>query len=502
MAIEPIYEVAVLDGLQRLCSGQIVAEARLVPPHGEEISKILGVSATADVYATEVFTGEARIKGKVEFRVIYLSTDGKCRCNCHKTEFTDKIADDSIMGGVTCVVAKVLDTDVVSATESEIKLAAVVETELIGVTSKRVKYLVKGGDGIFSHEQSLDCTKVIASFNGETTVTAEEEVNARKIECVESRVFIKKAVASTDMAVIEGEIISEVLCSSDDDMRRVEVNTPFSFEVEANGSKGGALAVATPRLSEVRYTLTEGENNTITLEYEVCVCGFVLDEVKISAVTDVFSVCNELIKSEECVDYVVNRNCTYFDDEADGNVTLGAELPIVDNIVTTLGSSLVLSNVYALDGRVVVEGLARTNVIYFSGESNSCSSVAVEIPFSITKPLPVNENDDVYAFGEIMSVSAKIRRGNEIDTGALLRICVITSEHRKVDMISELIEGAEICAPQSVLSMHVGGKKESLWDVSKALYASPDVVLEQNPDVNFPLEGGEHIIIYRSPKRN
>ncbi|MCH5164751.1 MAG: DUF3794 domain-containing protein, partial [Clostridiales bacterium] len=491
---------AVLDGLQKLCSGQVVAEAKLVPPHGEEITKILGVSAVADVTTTEVFTGEARIKGKVDFRVLYSGAGGE-RSLDYRAEFTDKITDDAIMGGHPCVIAKVLDTDIVSATDSEIKLAAVVETELFGQVSKRIKYLVNGGDSIYSHESKINYTKVLCEVSGRTDVTAEASVNASKIECVESRVCIGKTIASSNMVVIEGDVVSDVVYSNDSGMGHVLLTTPLSFEVEADGCVSGATVCATAHLEGVKATIVEGEENTILVNYDICANGFVMEERSLQSVLDVFSVRNELNKTTEKIDFAVNKCCVYFEDEADGNVTLEAGLPIVDNIITPLGSSVILSNVYATDGKVIIEGLVRTNVIYFSGESNSCNSVSVELPFSTSKPLDVKEGDIVFASGEVLGITTKIRRGNEIDVRANLRFCANVSEKTELCVITELSEGAEIVAPKGAISMHIASKKETLWDVSKVLCATPETVMEQNPELSFPLSGGERIVCFRKINR-
>lgn len=496
MAFEPIYEVAVLDGLQKLCSGQVVTEAKLVPPHGEEITKILGVSAMVDVVTTEVFTGEARVKGRVDFRVIYSGAGGD-RSLDYRAEFTDKIVGDAITGGHPLVFAKVLDTDVVSASESEVKLAAVVEIELFGTVSKRIKYLVKGGDSIYSHEQKVDYTKVVSEINATTDVTAEAAVNASKIECIESRVCINKAFASSNIAVIEGDVVSDVVYSGEGGMGHIALTTPFSFETEAEGAENGDTVCATARLIDVKATIVEGEENTVLINYEIGVCGFVTQQRCIQPVTDVFSVKNEMVKTCEKVELAVNKHCLYLEDEADGSITLEAGLPIVDNIITPLGSSVILSNVYALDGKVTIEGLVRTNVIYFSGESNSSNSVSVELPFSISKPLDVKEGDMVFASAEVLGVYTKIRRGNEIDVRAGLRICVTVCEKTEVCVITELSEGEEIASPKGAISLHIASKKETLWDVSKVLCATPETIMEQNPELTFPLSGGERIVCFR-----
>ncbi len=496
MAFEPIYEVAVMGGLQKLCSGQVVAEAKLVPPHGEEITKILGVSATADVTTTEVFTGEARIKGRVDFRVLY-SCDGGDRCLEYRAEFTDKIIGDAITGGHPCAIAKVLDTDIVSADGGEIRLAAVVETELFGEVSKRIKYLVKGGDDIYLNENKINYNKILSEVCGKTDVTAESALNADKIECVESRVCINKSTSSTDMVVFEGDVISDVVYSREGNMGHVLLTTPFSFEAEATGCMSGATVFATASISDVKATLLDGEEKTIIVNYEIRVCGFAFEERSIDAVNDVFSVHNELNKTCEKIDYAINKQCLCFRDEADGSVTLEQGLPIVDNIITPLGSSILLSNVYAMDGKVMFEGLIRTNVIYYSGESNSSNSVSALIPFSVSKQLDVKEGDEVYATGEVLGVHAKIRRGNEIDIRADICLCVYTSEKASFCAITELSEGEQIEAPTAAIAMHIASKKETLWDIAKALSVTPETVTEQNPELSFPLSGGECVVCFR-----
>lgn len=494
MAFEPIYEVAVLDGLQKLCSGQVVAEAKLVPPHGDEIAKILGVSAIADVVATEVFTGEARIKGKVDFKVFYSDAEGQSRCLDYSAEFTDKITCDAITSGRPCVIAKVLDTDIVSASGSEVKLAAVVETELFGQTSGRIKYLVKGGDGIYSHEKTLSGTKVVSSFGSSTEVTAETEAPAEEIECAESRVCVTKATASANVVTVEGYVVGDIIYRGKDGVGHINLKTPYSVEIEADGAGEGNKVWAVSRIVEAKATVINGEQTTILVSYEIDVCGYVLEEKSFEVITDVFSVKNELVKSNEQIEYSVNKGCVYFEDEVNGSVTLDADLPIVDSIITPLGSSVILSNVYSSDGKIVIEGLVRTNIIYYSGESNSTNAVAVELPFSIVRQ---DGDGEVYATAEVLGVYAKIRRGNEIDVRAELAVCMSVSEKAYINIITDLAEGDQIAVPASAISMHVASKKETLWDVAKVLGAAPETVTEQNPELVFPLEGGERIICYR-----
>ena len=64
---DTIFEVIRPDCLQRVGTGQAVVEARLAPMAGTGFAKILSISCTATASLTEVFKGEARYGGRVNF---------------------------------------------------------------------------------------------------------------------------------------------------------------------------------------------------------------------------------------------------------------------------------------------------------------------------------------------------------------------------------------------------------------------------------------------------
>ena len=150
------------------------------------------------------------------------------------------------------------------------------------------------------------------------------------------------------------------------------------------------------------------------------------------------------------------------------------------------------------DDEMLVEGVVGGNVIYYCAEANSENSVAVELPFSLKVAVPgLKEDDEVYARGEVISASLKIRRGNEIDVRAevAFEVCAAASSTKCV--ITELTEGEARIIPTAAISVHVARPGESLWDVAKATGTTPEAVMAQNPDLELPLKGGERVIVYR-----
>ena len=149
MAFEPVYDVVRLSSRKRIASAQTVAEARLLPAPGTVIARVLSITAETKVGASEVFAGEARYGGRVDFTVLFVDVDGKNHTVAHSADFSDKIESPRIGAGMQASFSgEVLDTDVVNVSSSEIKLAAVVEIRLDADESEEIKCLVGGGTGI------------------------------------------------------------------------------------------------------------------------------------------------------------------------------------------------------------------------------------------------------------------------------------------------------------------------------------------------------------------
>ena len=123
MAFEPVYSDLSPSYPTQLAAGQAVIEARLLPA-GFTVGKVLSASADVTVVPGEVFTGEARYGGKANFRVLVLDGEGICRSLDYVAEFSDKLTGEGITAQTSPALSCcVLDTDIVLATEHEIKLA-------------------------------------------------------------------------------------------------------------------------------------------------------------------------------------------------------------------------------------------------------------------------------------------------------------------------------------------------------------------------------------------
>lgn len=505
MAFEPVYEKPAPECLKRLCSGQAVVEARLLPANGVAIARVLSVATDCVVTPSEVFAGEARYNGRVNFKVLFVDASGANHCMDYNADFTDKLTCDELRVGLKPMLsAHILDTDIVSVQEGEMKLACVVEVCLDAVTGESVKCLTGGGADVYTHDDRIDYCRMTGSSGENFTVTDTlDGVKATNVLLSEPKLTITRRVCNLDSVTVEGTVVNDLCCEIEDGgIISYQMVTQFHQEIAATGAHSDNLACVNACVSNYRVNCElDGEGKTgITAEYNIAVEIRTFTDDAVNAIVDAFSVNNELLCQGESVKICRNRTCETVADRVEGSVTLDMNMPMADNVLAATGARLTVSSAVADENKLTVEGIAACNILYYSAETNSKNSVAVELPFSLTVNANVMSGYTVSAKGCVTGIVTKIRRGNEIDIKADVSVEFTACSEEIKYVITELKMGEERALPTGAFAIHIARGGETLWDVAKALSTTPELVLLQNPTLTLPLAGGERVIAYRHLK--
>ena len=94
-------------------------------------------------------------------------------------------------------------------------------------------------------------------------------------------------------------------------------------------------------------------------------------------------------------------------------------------------------------------------------------------------------------------VRVKARRGElelEASVGILLTRCVCAD----AEYISSVTVGEEKELNTSALSLYIVSEGDGMWDVCKALTATPEDIMKQNPSLELPLSAGDRVVYFRS----
>jgi len=185
-------------------------------------------------------------------------------------------------------------------------------------------------------------------------------------------------------------------------------------------------------------------------------------------------------------------------EKIEGSAALETGMPYIDSVTALCGARMNIANAFAENDRIRIEGLVNVGVIYWNRESESHSSVQVELPFSVTASVPgVKEGCEIIAKGVICDISARPRKGTEVDITASVSVNAQVFEICEGLCVKEAEIGEPRSAKMSAIAVYVTKDGETLWDAAKALRTTPELIMSYNPGLKVPLSGGEKILVYR-----
>ena len=499
VAIQPEFSTVKVNLSKTLSKIQTQIKGKIAVSEGE-IAKILSVDATAVCSPSEVFVGEVRYCGRVNFSVIYLDKDGKNRNTQTSVEFSGKAENEDIKANSRArIVCSLLDCETIAVGDDEISLGAVVEVDITVFAEAEVSYLA-GADGLYYEKGLLEYCKTCCSGKAVGESETEIAVKMEQILCYNHNICISNAICGVDYIKIIGFIKTRIVGQDENGLISCqEITTPINDEISALNATVGDIATVwasvstTERADDSENGKKVELNYTISYEYSVCTNS------SVETITNVFSPCCELSAQKQDFLVCYNRNPICITERAEGSVILPDDTPIIDNILGVASEKIAITNIIANDGEVVVEGILSASVVYYSAEPGIENTATAELPFALSlRADEVKTGDKVCATATIKDMSVRLRRGNELDLRAEIALCLSSYSQVERTVIVSVVEGENLPIPTCAFGVHIAREGESLWDCCKALCVTPETLIAQNPNCNKKtFDGGEKIVIYR-----
>lgn len=505
MAIEPKYEKVVSSERVKLGTTQAVIECRLPASDSSEIAKILCANAKSFIVNTEAKENEVEFLGNVNFQVIYENADGVANGLDYTADFKDKFSNNAITPQSVPIVQSVVVDVNTTINGNDVKVVAIVEISVEIIKTQEVNALTGAiGDNVFLDMAQLKVSNFVGMLNDKFDSTYDIEIkdNVEKVLEVSCSPFIESVTPFEKYVKVLGGANIDIcyVTSGDQNLLRTKqekVNFEQEVALDALTEQSCVQSMLDINNSLIKITTnidTDYAIVNLNLPYEYC--GYAFNTSEFEVVDDIFStenylkVCTESFNTLICGGHV-NAEC-----KVSGNVE--SEDRVVDEVLGTCCNTITVATTFIENNNLVLEGVASTTVLYFNKESNNTYSMVVEMPFSISEN--VNDLDDSYipivnvSLGE---VSAKVKRGKEIEVSATLFVYADFYTTTPEAVISDISEQEEKPENMSVLTIYVVKPNETIWDIAKQLNVNPDSLLEQNPQVMLPLVGGEKLIVYR-----
>ena len=329
--------------------------------------------------------------------------------------------------------------------------------------------------------------------NGMTEV--EDEFETRKISRVLSssaRAIVTGVQCGIGMIVVDGEAILNFLMlasGENGDIIRETRIVPFRYELESDGAdveKNCCAYVSAGKLSVRAEVDEERDRTSVKSQLEVNVYGCVYTPKSVVYVEDAYSPQYRLQITREKETF--ENFGGFFSSSERINGKADCEVPEYSRLVAITAERIEPTSV-TNDDDLKVEGILFADALFIDGE-NELKCVKASLPFSFSTQ--VSGRVDGLRL-EIEEINCRLRNGR-LEVDATIKTCYYTKEIMTFDAVTEAVAGEKTSGDDCSIIMYVGKKGDEEWDLVKATSVPAEKIKEDNPDLVFPLSGGEKIV--------
>ena len=475
------------DCIVAVAKGQTVVRTEVDVQERGGAAKLLSVGTDAVVNSVEAVAGEARIYGRVNYKILYLDEEGKVCGLDYFGEYDMIVRDDAIAVGNTLAQAEVLDADC-TLVGGVMHLEAVCEVSLLQVVAHTAEAVTDVEGECRKEVIEAASLSPIPDSTFEVVEELESHVGVDRVLLFDAKALHTATRAGVDSTTVEGKLYAEVVYRAQGQIYTQEIVADFAEQLDLEGEADLAVSVR-----QAKLVLTGEEDNTVLrVEMLLAVSGYRVERRQYEVLADAYvegadvSLCRD---SFACRRYV-GLNCRT---ERVSQRIDPAVLDIRGNVMAATVARINVANYVAGEGQITAEGLAVAGVLYV-GEDGVMQSGEVELPFSVSFAAPEVDAECTLAGDAIaLSVSAT---GQSVQMELLFAVkcyrpyavCYVTR-----------VDAVPCTAPRAVMSVYFAPADASVWDIARAVHVSPSTLLQQNPALAEPAEdaGLRRVLVFR-----
>ena len=500
MSVSPKYEKYEYTARGVRLRSQSIVECRL---SDWSENKILAVSPSVVFTGSEVLSGEVRYSGKLYFSVVARAPGGEIVSAERGAEFSHRAESESAAPAQTADVALTVEKTEIRPDGKGVILSAIVTAQIELNVPSQLEYLA-GGEGVVCDyaPQRVGRTSLCGG-----SAEIEEEYDTDYVGDIllhSEQITLTRVVAAAGSLDVSGEINLCVLAKreGETDLVSYERLIPFRAEIPCDEAISGCGCDARACVSSVNLAAACDEDKNrcrITAQIVVDIRGKVYRSDEVVLPQDAFCIgCkSEVVRAAISCEEPV---CAFTASERVSGVaaTDGA----VDFSCTLQACALCEAQVFAevSDGEIAAEGVINAAVFLKDGEGKP-DCVRISLPFAFpvrSDRAKAGMRATIYA--AVCGVSVHQKTEGELEAEGSLKLFVELFSASEGTYVSRIEAGEEDTAEKCAISVYVPVAGDTLWQTAKKLGKTPEEVQSSNPELTFPLTGGERIIVYRPKK--
>lgn len=494
---EPKYTQVNSSTRLRLGTTQTNIEFKL--PIEENVNAVYSVSGNSAIISSDYAGNSINYNGLLDVQVCY--DGGTILATDYNVDFKDKYTAEQDINGELLISSNVIDISTTNVSGG-LKINAIVEVYFDAIVTNNYNVLTNVNDEPYISTKTLEYSEFLGKscekFDVEETI---ELKSAKKVLMVTPTVCLGSIEPKDDYALVGGALNVAICYLSGDNVQDVHTENrtiDFTWEVafeDLNDNSFIQSAIAI-NFNEIRVSTTiEADVTSIDIYVPITYCGYCFNRYCIDIVDDLYLETNYLSITSDSISTITELPTACFGDNISGVASITDTAPFIDEILGVSTNNIVLASSKIIDGKIVVEGIANSTVAYYTKETESITTVQVEMPFFVEEKANGDEASIVTMC--LTDIVAKSRRGKEIEVSGELKVYADLYKYNTDVVITDVTIGDEKPVDECSLFVYIVKPNETLWDVAKEMNVSQELILQQNPDVELPLQPGDRIIIYK-----
>lgn len=470
------------------------------------ISRVISISNKASIDSIITNTGSVQIEGKIRSNVLIQNVDGTFANLVATTSFSVPIINQEINSDSQILAtAKVLNVFNIQASETMVSFTANVGTSPVLILTRSAKFLenvdpiAEQKKDIFNYIDIISAT----AQNFDLNVELDLPNSISNILSIDATTVLKNVEAGNDVVVLQGEIYCNMIYLTSDDEPKLKNHhyiQEFTHEILANGVVISDFVNASLENINTKYELN-GEINsakgTVVLDNEIKVNLIIGQAKSVEIVVDAF--CPKYILETEFADFNQQHSSSLCNvEKIDGSINLGEDSSRIDKVLCVSEGSVVIQSVTPASGAGVISGKLVCDIVYkLDNDDGSIESVLAEIPFELNiKNESIEQNSILRVAISPREIEARNKRAKEIDLLAEVNVYVTIVNTSTEKVLNNITLGAKRNQSEVALGYYIIPQAESLWEISKRLLVPGNLILQQNPDLQFPITSPQKVVIY------
>ena len=511
MSLEPQINVVEIKYNKKL--DDITFQSNVIlTTNGEKIDKVLFTKSLVSINNTNVNKGSVTIEGVVNSTALVKLENGEIEELKTSTNFSNAYNSNQIPGeNKVFVLQKSVKTLNLSVNEISLSFAEQLVFELFSIEKQNVKYVSSinpANQKLITEEFSTITHALNENFELKTEIDLPTSIS--KILMVESYAISKNITCLNDLIVCDGIINTNLIYLTNDEQPKLKNQTysqDFHQEILGTGVLEGQNATAFLNTTENSYEI-DGElsssKGVLELKNKFCANVLVRKNIEIESVFDAFCPKKEMELQHSSFitqNIVCFKNIT---EKIDGNIEFSEEDIRIDKVLCSSVGNCFIKNKRIEKDEVIITGNVGCYVIYLlDDENHTTQSVKVEIPFESSFVCDgILKDDEILVSASVKELDARNKRAKEIDVLAELCLNVFVLRSKNEAIMSDIVVGEDRKLDLCNMGIYVVSEAQDSWDIAKKLLINPDMLLNQNPELKFPITKPTQIIVYRQKKLN